>query len=80
MIFFSLKGDEATHTYYGDRTKEEIMNFAMRVSGPPVASITRPDSLEHLKTNNPLFFVYVGSYEGPLWVSRFSILHNKLKA
>lgn len=68
-----LKGDEATHTYHGDRTKEEIINFAMRVSGPPVQPITRSESLDHLKANNPLFFVYVGEYEGPLWETYYQV-------
>uniref|UniRef100_A0A1B6MT86 Thioredoxin domain-containing protein n=2 Tax=Graphocephala atropunctata TaxID=36148 RepID=A0A1B6MT86_9HEMI len=68
-----LKGDMATHTYYGDRTKEEIINFAMRVSGPPVKPITRPDSLDTLKSGNQLFFVYVGEYEGPLWETYYQV-------
>jgi thioredoxin domain-containing protein 10 len=64
----SLNG-EIQYTFKGDRTKEEIMNFALRVSGPPVQQITRSESLENLKTSNPLFFVYVGDHAGLLWVS-----------
>jgi thioredoxin domain-containing protein 10 len=65
-----LKG-EFQYTFKGDRTKEEIVNFALRVSGPPVQQITRSESLENLKASNPLFFVYVGDHEGSLWVSRY---------
>ncbi|XP_075225053.1 thioredoxin-related transmembrane protein 3 [Lycorma delicatula] len=64
-----LKGDTQQYTFRGDRTKEEIISFAIRVSGPPVQQITRPESLENLKATNPLFFAYVGSYEGPLWTT-----------
>lgn len=61
-----LKG-EFQYTFKGDRTKEEIVNFALRVSGPPVQQITRTESLDNLKASNPLFFVYVGDHSGPLW-------------
>ncbi|XP_069701598.1 protein disulfide-isomerase TMX3 isoform X1 [Periplaneta americana] len=61
-----LKG-EFQYTFKGDRTKEEIVNFALRVSGPPVQQITRTESLDNLKASNPLFFVYVGDHIGSLW-------------
>lgn len=67
MLDFSMKGD-AEFTYNGDRTKEEIMKFALRVSGPPVQSIQRPESLDNLKGTQDHFFVYVGTQTGPLWV------------
>lgn len=60
---------EIQYTFKGDRTKEEIVNFALRVSGPPVQQITRAESLENLKASNPLFFVYVGDHAGLLWES-----------
>uniref|UniRef100_A0A1B6DVR0 Thioredoxin domain-containing protein n=2 Tax=Clastoptera arizonana TaxID=38151 RepID=A0A1B6DVR0_9HEMI len=68
-----LKGDVAKYVFRGDRTKEEIINFAMRVSGPPVQAITKPESLDTLKSSNPLFFVYVGQYEGPLWTIYYDV-------
>lgn len=54
------------------------MNFALRVSGPPVQQITRAESLENLKASNPLFFVYVGEHAGLLWVSTNVKLHITL--
>lgn len=63
---FSIKKEEE-HTFYGDRTREDIVNFALRMSGPPVQQITRPESLTNLKNLNQLFFMYVGPQEGPLW-------------
>ncbi|XP_021924903.1 protein disulfide-isomerase TMX3 isoform X2 [Zootermopsis nevadensis] len=65
-VILFLNGD-FQYTFKGDRTKEEIVNFALRVSGPPVNQITRSESLENLKASNRLFFVYVGDHEGPLW-------------
>lgn len=54
------------------------MNFALRLSGPPVRQITRAESLDNLKASNPLFFVYIGDNAGPLWVSRYIKFYVKL--
>lgn len=67
-----LKGD-AEFTYNGDRTKDEIMKFALRVSGPPVQSIQRPESLDNLKRTQDHFFVYVGAQNGPAWEAYFDV-------
>lgn len=37
------------------------------MSGPPVQQITRVDSIELLKSNNPTFFIFVGKQNGLLW-------------
>lgn len=62
-----MKGD-TEFTFKGDRTKEEMVNFALRLSGPPVQKITKPDSISHLKAVKDLFFVFVGENEGSAWV------------
>ncbi|KAF6203157.1 hypothetical protein GE061_003574 [Apolygus lucorum] len=62
-----LKGDEKDFVFRGDRTKDEIVHFALRVHGPPVQQITRHESLDNLKSMKRIFFVYVGEFEGPLW-------------
>ncbi|GLH03080.1 Protein disulfide-isomerase [Gryllus bimaculatus] len=59
--------DDVHFTFRGDRTKDEIVNFALRVSGPPVQHITKLESLDNIKANNPLFFLYVGDSSGSLW-------------
>ncbi|KAB0796796.1 hypothetical protein PPYR_10857 [Photinus pyralis] len=64
--FFKVDQD---FTYNGDRTKEDIVNFALRMSSPPVQEITRPDSFVNIKSSNNVFFLYVGQREGPLWES-----------
>lgn len=61
-----IKGEEE-HAFFGDRTKEDIVNFAVRMSGPPVQDVTRSDSLGTIKANNNVFFMYVGPREGSLW-------------
>lgn len=53
--------------FHGDRTKDEIINFALRMSGPPVQQITKVESMDNIKTHNALFFMYVGPQEGHLW-------------
>lgn len=59
--------DEEIYTFYGDRTKDDIIKFALRMSNPPVQEITRPDSLSNIKTTSTIFFLYVGNRIGPLW-------------
>lgn len=70
-INFSIKGEEE-FIFNGDRTKEDIVNFAIRMSSPPVQDITRPESMTNLKLNNNLFFVYVGQRDGLLWNAYYS--------
>lgn len=71
----SLKGDEKDFVFRGDRTKEEIVHFALRANGPPVQQITRHESLDSLKGMKRIFFVYVGEFTGPIWVRIRSELH-----
>lgn len=53
--------------FNGDRTKDELVHFVMRMSGNPVQQVTRIESFEILKANNPIFFTYVGKQDGILW-------------
>lgn len=68
----SIKGDNE-YIFNGDRTKEELLQFVMRMSGPPVQQVTRVDSVDLLKNNNPVFFTYVGSQAGLLWDSFYNV-------
>ncbi|XP_030749194.1 protein disulfide-isomerase TMX3 [Sitophilus oryzae] len=61
-----LKPD-SEHTFYGDRSKDVLVNYAIRMSLPPVQEITKSDVLNNLKNENQLFFMYIGKREGPLW-------------
>ncbi|XP_066992265.1 protein disulfide-isomerase TMX3 isoform X2 [Anabrus simplex] len=61
-----LKDDEY-FIFKGDRTKEEIINFALRLSGPPVKPIMKADNIGHLMVTNSLWFLYVGPPVGPYW-------------
>lgn len=65
-ICFSIKGEE-DHTFNGDRTREDIVNFAIRMAGPPVQEIKNPESIQSVRSSNKLFFMYVGSQENELW-------------
>lgn len=66
LVIFSIKSDQ-DHTFVGDRIKEDIVNFALRMSGPPVQQVTKMESMDNLKTHNALFFMYVGPQDGHLW-------------
>lgn len=61
-----LKGDQQ-FTYDGDRTKDELVKFAMRLSGPTVQEITRTQSFDTIKNDRDLYFLYVGDKIGHLW-------------
>nr|XP_045605922.1 protein disulfide-isomerase TMX3-like isoform X1 [Procambarus clarkii] len=61
-----IKG-ETRHVYKGDRVKEDIVGFALRMAAPPIQHI---QSYRHLKDTidrGDLFFIYVGSHEGDIW-------------
>lgn len=70
FLFCSLKGDQR-YVYEGDRTREEIVKFALRLSGPPVQEITKTQSFDTIKRERDLYFLYVGERSGVFWVSSF---------
>ncbi|XP_011643356.1 protein disulfide-isomerase TMX3 isoform X1 [Pogonomyrmex barbatus] len=61
-----LKGDQK-YVYEGDRTRDEIVKFALRLSGPPVQEITKTQSFDTIKRERDLYFLYVGDKSGVLW-------------
>ncbi|KAJ8686515.1 hypothetical protein QAD02_022309 [Eretmocerus hayati] len=61
-----LKGDEQ-FVYNGDRTRDELVKFALRLSGPPVQEVTKTVSFDTLKKERDLYFLYVGARTGVLW-------------
>lgn len=61
-----LKGD-SVFTYEGDRTRDDIVNFATRLTGPAVKSIENKLEFEDAKTKSELFFLFAGQQDGPMW-------------
>ncbi|XP_036375324.1 protein disulfide-isomerase TMX3-like isoform X1 [Megalops cyprinoides] len=59
-----LKGDLA-YNYRGPRTKDDIIEFANRVSGPVVRSLPSKQMFEHVLSRHNVVFVYIGG-ESPL--------------
>ncbi|XP_006001538.1 protein disulfide-isomerase TMX3 isoform X1 [Latimeria chalumnae] len=59
-----LKGDMA-YNYRGPRTKDDIIEFANRVSGPIVRPLPSQQMFEHVQKRHPVLFVYAGG-ESPL--------------
>ncbi|XP_057666907.1 protein disulfide-isomerase TMX3-like [Diorhabda carinulata] len=70
---------EEDFTFEGEKATEEIINFAIRLAGPPVQQVTRTESLTNIKNMNQLFFMYVGEREGLLW-NTFYNLASKFQA
>lgn len=66
-IIHSIKGS-FQHEYNGERVKEEMVNYAMRMAHPAVQKVSHADSIGYLKENHNVFFGYVGKQHGPLWV------------
>lgn len=60
-------------SFNGDRTKDDIINFALRMAGPSVQEVTKSETLKNLKNMNQLFFMYIGNKEGILWESFMSV-------
>jgi thioredoxin domain-containing protein 10 len=46
--------------FLGDRNAYELLDFAKRLSGPPVRALTSCDQLETLKDQHRVFFVHFG--------------------
>ncbi|KAM9333430.1 protein disulfide-isomerase TMX3 [Pholidichthys leucotaenia] len=59
-----LKGDLA-YNYKGPRTKDDIVEFAIRVSGPAVRPLPSKEMFELMVTRHDVIFVYIGG-ESPL--------------
>ncbi|KAJ8713535.1 hypothetical protein PYW07_013905 [Mythimna separata] len=55
------------HEYVGERVKDEMVNYALRMSQPAVQRLSQADSLGYLKETHPVFFGFVGKQQGPLW-------------
>lgn len=72
LVTFSVKGHQE-YVFTGDRVKEELLTFALRMSGPPVQQVQQIDSFNTLKTQNEIFFTYVGQRNGSLWAAYSSI-------
>ncbi|XP_077291481.1 thioredoxin-related transmembrane protein 3 isoform X2 [Arctopsyche grandis] len=55
------------HEYIGEQSKDDLVNYALRMSGPSVLLVTKQHTVNEIKENNPIFFGYVGQQTGPLW-------------
>ena len=49
FFYFSLKG-ESVYQYEGDRTRDDIVNFALRLVGPSVNQIESKEDFEDAKS------------------------------
>ncbi|XP_038187519.1 protein disulfide-isomerase TMX3 isoform X2 [Arvicola amphibius] len=59
-----LKGDLA-YNYRGPRTKDDIIEFAHRVSGALIRPLPSQQMFDHVQKRHRVFFVYIGG-ESPL--------------
>ena len=66
-LFYSIKGDRVFE-YEGDRTRDDIVNFALRVMGPAVTQLNTIGDFEEAKKRTELFFMFSGVSEGSEWV------------
>lgn len=55
------------HEYNGERLKEEMVNYALRMSQPAIQKVSHADSIGYLKEAHPVFFGYIGKQQGSLW-------------
>ena len=52
------------YQYEGDRTREDIVNFALRLIGASVNRIDSKVDFETAKKTSELFFLFAGEAEG----------------
>ncbi|XP_062337338.1 protein disulfide-isomerase TMX3-like [Osmerus eperlanus] len=52
--------DDVKYNYRGPRTKDGILDFATRVSGPLVRALTTPQLFQHALSRHTVLFVYIG--------------------
>ena len=71
-LFYSIKGDRVFE-YEGDRTRDDIVNFALRVMGPSVTPLNTIGDFDEAKRRSELFFMFSGESEGSEWVSILKI-------
>ncbi|XP_068618183.1 protein disulfide-isomerase TMX3 isoform X2 [Battus philenor] len=64
------------HEYNGEREKDDMVNYAMRMAQPAIQKVTHADSIGYLKESHNIFFGYVGKQQGPLW-EMFALLAEK---
>lgn len=67
-----IKGHQE-YVYSGDRTKDEMLAFVARMTGPPVQLVSQIETFSNLKADNEVFFTYVGPRNGSLWTTYHSI-------
>ncbi|CAG9088229.1 unnamed protein product [Plutella xylostella] len=60
------------HEYTGERTKDDMVSYALRMSQPAVQKLSQGDNLGYLKEAHSVFFGYIGKQQGALW-EMFSI-------
>uniref|UniRef100_A0A1A9V5V3 Thioredoxin domain-containing protein n=1 Tax=Glossina austeni TaxID=7395 RepID=A0A1A9V5V3_GLOAU len=63
-------------TYHGDRSRDELVDYALRMSGPPVQLVTRTESVDMLKGSHTIFFMFVGLQEGIVWDTYYAAAEN----
>ena len=66
LYFNSLKG-EISYQYDGDRTRDDIVNFALRLVGPSVNKIESKIDFDAAKKKSELFFLFSGEMAGSEW-------------
>lgn len=55
------------HEYTGERSKEDLVNYALRMSRPAVQQVTKANTVDYLKDTKSIFFAHVGEQSGLLW-------------
>lgn len=67
-FIYSIKGNEGTYNFNGERSTEEMVHFAKRMARPPVQEVTDPKDIEMLKQSHKIFFMFIGESVGDTWV------------
>ena len=63
--------------YHGDRTRDHLVDYAERMSLPPINIVEDKYMMKDIMKNQDTFFIYVGTNSGPVWVSLSKWVSNR---
>jgi len=62
--------------YHGDRTRDHLVDYAERMSLPPINIVEDKYMMKDIMKNQDTFFLYVGTNSGPVWEAYNASAHE----
>lgn len=65
--------DGRHYIYEGDRERDDLINFALRMQLPPVTEIIKSESIKNLRQEHEVFFLHVGEPNNLVWQTYYHL-------